>query len=517
MSGARSVGARAGASSALCAGLAAWVACSSAAPSAATPSEARPGAEQRPPRVARALGWSGPELGQARLANGLGVRLWERRGLPLVELRLVISSGTASELDHPGAASFTTAALGPGTPIHPAAGELVERVESLGGRLNLQTARDAASLSLTLPRSALDEGLPLLAALSVHPRWTAAEFELLRRREMTRVSSLQRTSPSWAGAMALYAELFRASPRRHPYARFDALLSDLERLTPEDCTAWYDANVSPKNAFLLVVGDTTLAQLLPLAQQALGNWQGKEVAPPLFFTPAPPTRLKTLLVDRPNSRVSELRIATLLPERRAAVWSRLAVANQILGGAGPSRLRRDLTQRGELEPRASSSLEEVAYGATPLVISAQASTERTASTLESLLESFSELSQREPGARELRQAIEQLATDELWRLETSSSAADLLSQTGVMGLPVGALDAFRRDLSRVTATEVRAAALRHLSSPPVVVVVGDAARLLTPLSHFGQVHVLNPSRDFQVERVVTQDPTAPLELLPVDP
>lgn len=237
----------------------------------------------------------------------------------------------------------------------------------------------------------------------------------------------------------------------------------------------------------------------------------------MFFTPPPPTRLKTLLVDHPGSRVSELRIATLVPERRDAVWSRLAVVNQILGGPGPNRLQRDLTQHGELDPRASSSLEEVAYGATPLVISAQTSTERTASTLESLLESFSELSKREPDARELRQATEQLAADALWRLETGSGAADLLSQASVLGLPAGALEALRDDLSRITAGEVRAAALRYLSAPPVVVVVGNAARLLTPLSHFGQVHVLNPSRDFRVDRVVTQDPTAPLELPPVDP
>lgn len=246
MSGARSVGTRAGASAALGAGLAALVACAGGAPSAAVPSEARAGAEQRPPRVARGLGWGGPELAQARLANGLTVQLWERRGLPLVELRLVISSGTASELDHPGAAALTAAALEPGTPVHSVTAELVEPVESLGGRLHPQLALDAASLSLTLPRSALEEGLPLLAALSVPPRWTAAEFELLRRRELARVRTLQRTNASWSGAMALYAELFRASSRRHPYARFGALPGDLERLTPRDCSAWYDANVSPK-------------------------------------------------------------------------------------------------------------------------------------------------------------------------------------------------------------------------------------------------------------------------------
>jgi len=390
-------------------------------------------------------------------------------------------------------------------------------VESLGAELRVQTTRDALAFALTLPVTALGDGLALLGTLTAPPRWSETEFEQLRRRDVARVNALVSYSPSFGASVALYGELFRASPRRHPYGHFDALPSDLEQLTLPDCRAWYEANFSPKNAFLLVVGETTLAQLVPLAEHALGAWQGSEVAPPLFFTPPAPTRLKTLLVDRPNAPRVELRVATLGPERHAAGWSKLAVLEQLLGAGDESRSRRDLAEHGELGLDVSSALEQLAYGPTPLVLSTQAESERAPRVLGSLLGSFAALSLHEPEPRALRAATAQLSSSLLWGLETLAGTADQLSQASVLGLPDGALDEFRAQLARVTASEVRAAALADLKAPPIVVAVGDAAQLITALSHFGQVHVLNPEQGFRVERVVTQDPTAPLELERADP
>jgi zinc protease len=493
--------------------LASWLlACGGTPARPSLPREARPGAEQRPPHVARSSDWSLPRPSKARLENGLAVQLLERHGLPLLELRLVVLSGTATEGERPGVARLTAAALG-----RVGGRELAERVESLGAELRLQTTRDASAFALTLPLTALGEGLALLGTLTAAPRWSETEFEQLRRRDIARVNALVAHSPSFAASVALYGELFRASPRHHPYGHFEALPSDLEQLTLPDCRAWYEANFSPKNAFLLVVGEITLAQLVPLAEHVFGAWQGREVAPPLFFTPPAPTRLKTLLVDHPNAPQVELRVATLGPERHARGWSKLAVLEQLLGGGDESRSRRDLAEQGELGVNVSSALEQLAYGPTPLVLSTQAESERAPRVLGSLLGSFAALSLHEPEPRALRAATAQLSSSLLLGLDTLAGTADQLSQASILGLPDGALDEFRAELARVTASEVRAAALADLKAPPIVVAVGDAARLIAPLSHFGQVHVLNPEQGFRVERVVTQDPTAPLDLEPSDP
>src|SRR5262245_43081972 len=72
---------------------AAWLvlgACAAGTPAADLPEKARPDAEERPPRVAAVPSWSlaasGQAGSQARLDNGLSVRVLERPALPLLEL-----------------------------------------------------------------------------------------------------------------------------------------------------------------------------------------------------------------------------------------------------------------------------------------------------------------------------------------------------------------------------------------------------------------------------------------------
>lgn len=486
--------------------LALW-ACGGSAPGADVPEKARPDAEQRPPAVAAAPAWSPPRSSQTRLDNGLTLHVLERRQLPLLELRLVLASGTASDAERPGVAALTTQALELNASL--ATGRaLAARVEALGGRLQLQTSRDASVFALTLPSSALAEGLGVLAALTAPREWAPAVFEAARARELARLHPL-RPSAAWLAEQALYSELFRSSPRRHPYAHADTLPGELLRLTADDSRAWYAQNFSPKNAVLLVVGDASLVQVLPLAQRILGDWQGREVAPPLFFQPTAPTRLKTLLIHREGATRSELRIAALGPERSAPEWPAFAAVQQVLGGSESSRARRELIRRGELAVELSAALVPLAYGATPLVLSANVSTEHTALTLAALLDSLSTLTSQQPSRRELRAAQQQLAASAPLQLETNVGAAEQLAADSLAGLPSRVLDEFRHGLAQLSVEDVQASARRYLSRPPVIVVVGNARQLVTPLSRFGQVHLLDTN--LQTERVVSQDPTAPLE------
>lgn len=496
-------------------GTAAWLvlcACAGTTPGTDVPEKARPDAEERPPRVPSAQPWSFASSVQERsqtLDNGLSLRALERAAVPLVELRLVIGSGTGSDADRPGVAALTLEALARMVELS-TGGELAARAELLGGQISLQARRDACVLALTLPSSALNAGFELLAALAVPPSWAPAAFEAARARELERLRSLGER-PVWLAEQALYAELFRTAPRQHPYAHADTLPSELERLTLEDSKAWYERHFSPRNATLLVVGDIRWPQLQPLVQRSFGSWQGPEVAPLALSAPPAPARPKTLLVHRAGATRSELRIAVLGPARADAGWPAFAATQQLLGGDDSSRLRRELTRRGELDVELRAVLVPVARGATPLVIAAATSTERTGLALAALLDSIALLGSEPPAPRELHAAREQLAASALLDLDTSSGAAERLLQDQLWRLPGSAHDELPRRLAQLKPSDVQRSARRHLRAPPVVVVVGDAERLLTPLSRFGQVHLLDPKRDFQTERVVSQDPTAALE------
>lgn len=488
-------------------------ACAGASRGTDLPEKARHDAEERPPRLPAAQPWSFSaavrESSPLQLANGLSLRALVRSAVPLVELRLVIGGGSASDADRPGVAALTLQALERMAELS-SGRQLAARAESLGAQLSLQTRRDACVIALTLPSFALEEGLGLLAVLTRPPSWAPAAFEAARALELGRLRSLRERS-AWLAEQALYAELFRDAPRQHPYAHADALPSELERLTLEDSKSWYERNFSPRNATLLVVGDTAWPQLQPLVQRALGGWQGLEVVPRALIAAPAAARPKTLLVHRAGATRSELRVAAPGPARADADWPAFAATQQLLGGDDAGRLRRELTRRGELDVELSTVLVPVARGATPLVIAATTSTERTGLTLAALLDAMALLASERPAPRELRAAREQLLASARRELETTYGAAELLLQYQLWGLHVSALDQLERRLAQLQPGDVQNSARRYLRAAPVVVVVGDATRLMTPLSRFGQVHLLAAERDFQTERVVSQDPTAPLE------
>ncbi|HEU4579306.1 MAG TPA: insulinase family protein [Polyangiaceae bacterium] len=490
--------------SALGAACALAAACGGSASPAAQPVGAGPGNARRPPRVAAAPPWTSPRLAHAQLDNGLELQLLQRHAAPLLELRLVVLSGTASDGEHPGVAALTAAALRPSAPGRAASREPLERAEQLGARWQLETTRDATTISVSLPRAGLAEGLALLGSFSVAPRLGDRELELLRRRELARVNQLLADDASWTASMALYAELFRASPRHHPYEHFDALPADLERASAGDCGAWYARNFSPRNARLVAVGDLNLEQLLPLAQRALGSWQGGQPDAPLFFTPPAPDRVHTLLVDHPGAASVELRLAMLGPERQDPAWAQLALLAELLDRNGAEALER----LGEADRQLGARLEEVAHGATPLLLSARIALQQAPQALAALLETLSALAARPPEERALRAAAEQLSGRVLLGLESGAGAADLLSRAASAGLRESAFDEFRAELARIHPAQLHSAARRYLKAPPIVVMVGDAQRLVTPLRRFGQVHVSSAARNLQVERVLSQDPSA---------
>ncbi|MFP5295853.1 MAG: insulinase family protein, partial [Alphaproteobacteria bacterium] len=94
-------------------------------------------------------------------------------------------------------------------------------------------------------------------------------------------------------------------------------------LTPADAEAWHATWFRPDNATLVVVGDTTLAELTPKLERAFAGWRAP--ATPLPERPGPadapePGQPRVLIVDRagPQSTIVAGRAvaASIRPPRR---------------------------------------------------------------------------------------------------------------------------------------------------------------------------------------------------------
>ena len=453
-----------------------------------------------------------PSISHARLDNGLELRVVTRKNYPIIELRLVLFSGKASDGNSPGVASIAGELLKAGGAGRWNAAELAERAESLGASLDVLTERDSTRITMGVTTADLDAALDLLGAVVQKPRFAAVEFDKLKQRELERVRNAAKASAGWAASMILYRELFDLPTAVHPYSHYDAKPSELDKLTLASCKRWYQTNVTPENAVLVVAGDVEPATLEAAAKRVFSSWKGPKPSAATYNDPVPPEARTVWLVDRPHSAQSQIYVAGLGPERSTPAWPALAATNQILGGGVAGRLFLDVREKRSLAYGTGSSLEEPARSPVPIVLSAGTQTAKTGLALQALLENLEKIANLPPTDAEVSMASRYLSDSFLFRTETVGAVADLTVKLAILGLPDNYFDDYRSALRKLDNRTVFDAAQKYFKlKNPVIVVAGDAARIALPLSHFAKVVTIDPQRDFQPGKLLPLDPSQPLE------
>jgi predicted Zn-dependent peptidase len=457
----------------------------------------------RPPLASAAPEAPFPNITHAKLSNGHEQRVVPRKNYPLLEARLVVFSGSASDGAQTGVAALTGELLKVGGAGSWSGPRLIRRAESLGSNLEVETGRDSTQISMAVTTGDFDRALELIAAVVQAPRFSAPEFVKLKQRELERLKSLATASAEWAGSMALYRQLFRGQVAPHPYSHFEPTASELQKLALPSCMTWYRRNVTPKNATLVIVGDVEAADAQAGAQRWFAGWEGSRPPATTFEAPSRATERTVWIVDRPHSEQSQVYVAGLGPEANSPSWAAVDTANQILGGGVAGRLFLDVREKRSLAYRTGSSLVEVAHGPAPIVLSAGTQTAKTDLTVQALLENLRQVVTEPPTVFEVRDATRNLATSLLFRTETVGALANLAAKLAILNRPDGYYDAYRHALQDQSTESVFDAAKEAFSfDAPVIVVAGDAARIGQSLSRFGSVEILDPLRDFAVVRTL---------------
>lgn len=480
-----------------------------AAPPPAPVAPATPSAEPRvePPPSGISPSAPFPAIAHRELENGLGLRVVERHVHPIVELRLVVRTGSAADGEKPGLANIAGELLKVGGAGGLSPQKLVERAEALGASLDVTTDRDSTRISLSVTSGDVDRALEILAAVALRPAFAPVEFTKLRTREIERVKSSARGGASWAAAMVLYRELYDVPTGVHPYSRYDAMPEDLGKLTLADCRAWHKAAFVPSNTNLIVAGDVTPQVIEAAAKKWFGAWKGGEAPALSVSAPFPPKEREVFLVDRPGAAQSQIFVGVLGTERKNPEFPALAAATQVLGGGVSGRLFLDVREKRSLAYSTGAWLNDVASGAGPAILSAGTQTAKTTEAVQALLDNLKAIgADRAPSADELERGVRYLVDGFIFKLETVGSVADLTSQLYVLGLGDDYYDEYRRSLRDLTQPRVAAAAGRHYQKTPVIVVAGDAATLGAPLAKFGPVAVLDPEHGFALKKSYPKAP-----------
>lgn len=474
----------------------------SAEPAREAPPDSGPA---RPFRVPRAT-WS-------ELPSGLRVGTLVSKALPVVQIRVVVPGGKALDGERPGLASLTAQLLKDGGAGNLSGRDLVIKVAELGADLYVETDFDATHLGLAVTSDRLGEAMELLGAVVARPRLSADEFKKLQKRQEERLAESARTSGSWGAHMVLYRDLFAMPAEHHPYASFGPTSGEVARLTLAECRAYHKRAFVPKNTFVIVAGDTTPAAAQAAVARAFGGYRGGE-PPALSFTdPEPRLARKITVVDRPRASQSDVFVAALGPDRGDKRWAAFTVANQILGGGVSGRLFLDVREKRSLAYGTRSAIADLAHGPSVLTAYAGTQTAKTGLALQGLLENLETLATTAPGEGEAQDAARYLVDSFAVKLSTIGAVADEVVRLRVLGLPEDWDEGYRKELRDLTAPLTLKAASDFVKpGREVIVVAGDAAVVGPMLSHYGEVKVVDPTRDFARVRTIPMDVNAPLEM-----
>jgi predicted Zn-dependent peptidase len=436
-----------------------------------------------------------PELERAQLRNGTRVILARRHDVPVVQMSYEFPGGyTADQGRKLGTANFAMGMLDEG------AGELgslafANRAESLGANLGAGASLDGSNAYLSALKENLDPSLALFADMLRRPQFAPAEIDRIKASWIAGIAQ-EKARPNIAALRVLPALLYGQGHAYAMPATGTGTEASIAALTRDDLVEFHRDWVRPEHATLVVVGDTTLKQIMPLLEKHFGDWRGQGAPPqtPALTPVALPDKPRVFLIDQPGAVQANIFAAQLVPSTRDAGATVFDIANGVIGGDFTSRLNMNLREDKHWSYGARSGASG-ALGQRPWLASAPVQIDKTAEAMAEIRREIADFASGKvpPDAEEVTRikAINTLSLPGAY--ETAASVMSTIG--GIVRYQRPDDYVFRRkaEIEAMTPAQVASAA-RILDADALTwVVVGDLKQIEQPVRKlgFGEVIVLD--------------------------
>jgi zinc protease len=429
-----------------------------------------------------------PEWATRRLPSGLRVEVCTDHRTPDVALRLVGDAGAGCLA--PGDAGLATLAgelLIEGADGKSAV-EMAEWLDAMGASFMCRAGYDSSVISMHTLVGELDGALELLSATAWRPDFAAGEVDRVREKRIDRIKR-RADEPAEIAGERLIGAIFGL----HPYGvPADGSEASVARIDADAVRAFWHSRFRPSSAALVVCGDVTAEEAFAAAEACFGEWS--EPAPAPSSRPElvgePSRASEVLLVNRPASRQTEIRIGGIGIERGAANEVQVLVMNAILGGLFNSRINMNLREdKGWTYGARSTFLRRRSPG--PFVVRTAVDTEVTVGAFEQIRMELEAMVAAPPTDEELTLARNALTLALPLQFETKGQIAGRRVETLTYDLADDYWTTFSDVVRAVTPQQVQDMARDFLDpSRLVYLAVGDVARFAGNLAPFGPVEVV---------------------------
>jgi zinc protease len=449
---------------------------------------AGPGADRKTmPMPASVAPATFPRIEQASLSNGMKLMVVNRPGVPIVNLTMLVKTGTPADFESiaPGTGQLAVNLLDEATASR-SRDQLAEDLARLGAKLGSNGGGETSFVSLSALKPTLKPALGIFSDVVMHPAFAAADFERLKAQSVAGVAS-QKQDPA-SEARRLMPKLLFGAGNAYGQMVTESSLNSIQR---SDVASFYRRWFHPNNATLIVAGDTSLAEIRPLIESAFAGWKPAEVPGRIAPVAQPASKPVIYLVDKPGTPQSVIRLAVIAPPRKEGDDIARQAFNTAFGGGFTSRLNMKLREEKGWAYGASSGIGG-GRGSRMFVASASVQTDKTAEAMAetaSLLKGI--VTVRPVDAGELAKAKDSMALGLTSDWSTSNGITQYVADQVADGLPDDYYARYPNAVRAETLDAINSAGAALLGNKPLTwVVVGDRAKIEEKIRALGLGEVI---------------------------
>ena len=417
------------------------------------------------------------ELRRDRLSNGMELILAERHSTPVVELSLMMDAGYAADsFAVAGTAQLAMNMLDEGTKTRDAL-QISEELNALGARLSSGSNLDVSTVNLSALKANLDASLELMADVVMNPSFPEKEFKRLQRQQLSAIDAQKANPIQMAlrvfpillyGKDHAYGTPFTGSGHKH----------EVEKLTRDDLVEFHKTWIRPNNAAMVIVGDTSLAEIKPKLERLFKGWKKGKVPTKNIATVAQKKSSSVYLIDKPDAIQSIILAGHVAPPRGREDDLAVETMNTVLGGSFTSRLNMNLREDKHWAYGAGSVMVD-AKGQRPFLAFAPVQTDKTRESMAEVQKELEAICGPRPVSEEELARVKGKKVLELpgtW--ETNGAVLGSIAEMVRFDLDADYFDKYADSVRALSVGQVGATAKEMLHPDKLIwVVVGDRSEI----------------------------------------
>ena len=429
-----------------------------------------------------------PEPQRVVLDNGLVVLLMEDHELPLVGVSAFIRTGSRLEPQGKiGLASLTGTVLRTGGTKSRTGDELDEYLEGKAAGIETAIGDTSGTASMSCLAEDFPEVLKVFGDVLRFPVFDPEKLKIAKNQVMAEISR-QNDDPDGILSREFKKLIYG---KESPYT-WDPTYATVSSITREDVMRWHATYFHPNRIILGVSGDFQKEKVLALIKTIFGDWaKGPEVMDPTaFIQPAVPAGV--FYVEKDDMTQAKIAMGHMGIRRDDPDYYSLVIVNQILSGSFGARLFSNI--------RSKQGLAYDVHGGVGLqwdypgmaILSMSTKTETTGKGIDALITEARNMVADPPSDDEVAKAKASILNSFVFSVDSPAKVLGKYLTYEYYGYSSTWLKEFRQGIEKVTTTEVRMAAQKHLRpSEFAILVVGPRTGTKPALARYDRIQELD--------------------------